>query len=57
MARVEHRLPVKDLVDPHSAFNTLPRVTLRSWGFDPDGEFFWWDDWHTDERVIVQEAT
>lgn len=51
-----HAIPVKDLVNPESAINTLPRTTLRSWGFDPDGEFVCWDDPVKDERVICQEV-
>lgn len=51
---LRHEITQKELVDPYSAINTLPRVTLRSWGFDPDGEFVWWDDPATGSRVITQ---
>lgn len=49
-------IPIKDLVDENSALNTLPRTTLRSWGFDPDEEFMWYDDISKDVRVIIQEV-
>lgn len=50
------RITEKELADEHSAINTLPRTTLRAWGFDPDGEFVYWTDPATGDRVIEQDV-
>lgn len=41
----QHRLEKASL-----SFNTLPRMTLRAWGFDPDTQI---DTWYDDARGVL----
>lgn len=49
------RITEKELVDPGSIVNALPRTTLRAWGFDPDGDLVCWVDPRTGDRIIEQD--
>lgn len=47
----------RELVKMHYSLLQMPRLLLRSWGFDPDRPIIQYDDFRRDGYVLEQEES